>query len=76
MKSLAYSRKFWLAMLDAVVTILLLWVKTLLPEVQAELWVATIVAIQAPFVVLINGIAKEDAAAKSAGINPKTGEKV
>jgi len=70
MKSLAHSRKFWLAILDCVVTIALLWVKSLLPETDAALWVATIVAIQAPFIVLINGIAKEDAAAKSAGVHP------
>jgi len=70
MKSLAHSRKFWLAMMECVVTIAVLWARSLLPETDAALWVATIVAIQAPFIVLINGIAKEDAAAKSVGMHP------
>jgi hypothetical protein len=74
MSSMMHSRKFWLAVLDAAVTIGVLWVNTLLPEARAEVVVATIVALQVPFAVLINGIAKEDAAALQAGTHPSQKE--
>ena len=71
MKSLLHSRKFWLAVSDMIVTLVILWSHELLPAVRVEVFVATVIAIQAPFVVLINGIAKEDAAAIAAGIHPR-----
>ena len=74
MKSLRHSRKFWLAVIDAVVTIAVLWAGVLVAPDQVELVVATILAIQAPFAVLINGIAKEDAAALQAGVHHKQKE--
>lgn len=70
MSSLLHSRKFWLAMLDTVVTIAVMWVGYLAAPEQAELIIATIIAIQAPFVVLINGIKAEDVAKIQAGTHP------
>jgi hypothetical protein len=70
MKSLMHSRKFWLAVLDAVVTIAVMWVGYLAAPDQVELIVATILAIQAPFVVLINSIKAEDVAKIKAGAHP------
>ena len=67
MNSLLHSRKFWLAVVDTVVTLGTLWAGALLAPERVDLAIATIIAIQAPFVVLINGIAKEDAAQLAAG---------
>ena len=74
MKSLLHSRKFWLAGLDMVVIIAILWTNELVPVARAEIIVATIIAIQAPFIVLINGIATEDAARIMAGTHPSQKE--
>lgn len=56
LKSLLYSRKFWLAVLALVQTVLF----NLLPNFPAEVWQA----IDAVLVALIGAIAVEDAAAK------------
>ena len=60
MKSLLYSRKFWLAVVALGQTILFQF----LPDFPKEVWIA----IDAVLVVLIGSIAAEDAAEKSAGV--------
>lgn len=67
-KSMLKSRKFRMAVYDAVVSIVLLWVGYLVddPELH-QLIVATITALQAPVVAYIAGVAIEDAAAKQKG---------
>lgn len=69
-KSMLNSRKFRMAVIDAVVTIVLLWVGYLVndPELH-QLIVATIAALQAPVVAYIAGVAIEDAATKQRGQN-------
>ena len=59
MRSLLYSRKFWLAVFGVVQTV----VFSLLPEFPAEVWQA----IDALVVALIGTIALEDAAQKWGG---------
>lgn len=59
MKSLLYSRKFWLAVFGIVQTL----VFHFLPNFPAEVWAA----IDALVIVLIGSIALEDAAEKRAG---------
>ena len=65
------SRKFWIAVTDAVVSVIGLWVGFLLVPERAELVVATIAIIQVPVYVLINSIAQQNVAALSAGFTPK-----
>ena len=62
------SRKFWIAVSDAVVSLLGLWVGVLLIPERAELVVATIALIQIPVAVLINSIAQQNVAALQNGI--------
>lgn len=56
LKSLLYSRKFWLAMVALIQTL----VFTFVPNFPQEVWIA----IDAVLVALIGAIAVEDAAAK------------
>ncbi len=64
------SRKFWIAIADAVVSLIGLWVGVLLIPERAELVVATIALIQVPVAVLINSIAQQNVAALQAGFIP------
>ena len=66
------SRKFWIAVTDAVVSVIGLWVGFLLVPERAELVVATIAIIQVPVYVLINSIAQQNVAALQHGYVPKT----
>lgn len=59
---LLHSRKFWLAILDAVAAILGLWIGTLVDETTAKLIMATWGALQPVFVTVIAAIAYEDKA--------------
>ncbi|MEN6507086.1 MAG: hypothetical protein ABFD92_21325 [Planctomycetaceae bacterium] len=61
-KVLLRSRKFWLAILDAIAAILGLWVGTLVDEATAKLIMATWAATQPVFVTVIAAIAYEDKA--------------
>ncbi len=65
------SRKFWIALVDAVVSLAGLWVGFLLVPERAELVVATIAIIQLPVLVLINSIAQQNVAALQNGYPPK-----
>ena len=62
------SRKFWIAIADAVVLLIGLWVGVLLIPERAELVIATLAIIQVPVAVLINSIAQQNVAALNAGI--------
>lgn len=66
--NMLYSRKFRAAMLDAVISIVLMWIGHLVgdPELH-DLIVATIAAIQVPLGMYIIGVAIEDAAEKRGG---------
>ena len=70
MKRLLHSRKFWIAIVDAAVGLVALWVGALLIPEQATLVIATFALIQVPVGVLINASAIEDAAALRAGTHP------
>ena len=63
------SRKFWLAVSDAVVTLALLYGTFFLPETYHELLQVSIVTIGGVVAVLIAAIAYEDAAAMKSGKN-------
>jgi hypothetical protein len=65
------SRKFWIAVVDAFGGLLALYAGALLLPDKAELIVATYAFIQIPVGVLINSIAKEDAAAMQSGYAEK-----
>ena len=60
--SIFKSRKFWIAVVDCVVSLAGIWSAALLIPDQAALVVATVAALQLPVIALISGIAKEDAA--------------
>jgi hypothetical protein len=66
--SIFKSRKFWIAVLDAVVSIVTMAVTLYLAnDIETRGFVLGILAaVQPVFVALINGIATEDAAAKNA----------
>ena len=62
------SRKFWIAIADAFVLLIGLWVGVLLIPERAELVIATLAIIQVPIAVLINSIAQQNVAAMKAGL--------
>jgi hypothetical protein len=64
------SRKFWLAVLDLVITLALYFTSKYAPMAAEDVKIV-ILAIQPVFVTLIAGIAAEDAAALKSGIYPK-----
>lgn len=62
-QQMARSRKFRMAVIDAAFSILLMWVAHLVRDpALLELTQATILALQAPFVAYIVGVAVEDSA--------------
>ena len=56
------SRKFWIAVVDCIISLVGIWAAFLLIPDQAGLVVASFAALQLPVIALINGIAVEDAA--------------
>ena len=62
------SRKFWIAVVDCVGSLLGIWVGVLMVPDQAVLVVASFAAIQVPIAVLINSIAQQNVAAMKAGL--------
>lgn len=66
MERLLYSRKFWLLVLDTVISVILHFIAQGDPA-QAENVKFLITAIQPVFVVIIGAIAVEDYAAKASG---------
>lgn len=62
--SLSYSRKFWLMILDLLVSLILFFVGKYATPMTAEDIFFIIGALQPVFVALIGGIAVEDAAMK------------
>lgn len=69
MQSLFKSRKFWIAVATFVVDIALILVAQFLPE-QQEFVKALLAPINGLAMVVIGGIALEDAGAKASGIFP------
>lgn len=69
MKSLLYSRKFWIAVATFVVDIALILVAQFAPE-QQEFVKALLAPINGLAMVVIGGIALEDAGAKASGVFP------
>lgn len=73
--NMLYSRKFRAAMLDAIISIGLMWIGYLVNDpALLNLIIATIAAIQVPLSMYIIGVAIEDAAAKRAPQNIAVGE--
>ena len=68
--SIFKSRKFWLAMLDVVISSALFFGAKYMDPSAAENINFIIGVIQAPFIMVIGGIAYEDAALKSSGSYP------
>ena len=66
MPSIFYSRKFWLLILDTIISLVLHFTAQGDPQ-TAENVKVLIIALQPVFVYVINGIAKEDAALKASG---------
>ena len=66
--SIFKSRKFWIAVVDCIISLVGIWAAFLLIPEQAGLVVASFAALQLPVIALINGIAVEDAAAMKAGL--------
>ena len=64
-KLLFQSRKFWLLILDAAISTLVLVLGVVLSPEQLEIALAVIAIYQPVFIALIMAIAKEDAAVKS-----------
>lgn len=65
-KKLLHSRKFWLVMLDTIISVLGLVVTQFFPE-SKDFVLALIVSIQPAFITLIMGITAEDVALTKAG---------
>ena len=68
---LLHSRKFWLAILDAVTGLLALWLGALASEKTATLVIATWGGLQPVFIAVIAGIAYEDKAKLQAASQDK-----
>ncbi|KKM24593.1 hypothetical protein LCGC14_1603550 [marine sediment metagenome] len=66
-KVLWASRKFRVAIVDMVLALLIFILGTLLTDIQAEFWLTIIGIMQPMFVMVVVGIAWEDAAAKRSG---------
>ena len=64
-KLLFQSRKFWLLILDAAISTLVLVLGVVLSPEQLEIALAVIAIYQPVFIALIMAIAKEDAAVKA-----------
>jgi hypothetical protein len=68
MKRLLNSAKFWMAILDVVVSLGILWAGYLVGDPELlDVIKQTIIALQVAFAAVIGGIAWEDSAAKKAG---------
>ena len=73
MSRLFQSRKFWIAVVDCVISLVGIWAGFLLVPEQAGLVVASFAALQLPVIALIGSIAVEDSAALKAGVHPNRG---
>ena len=62
------SRKFWIAVVDCIISLVGIWAAFLLIPDQAVLVVASFAALQLPVIALINSIAQQNVAALNAGI--------
>lgn len=69
-KALLNSRKFWLLVLDTVVSTATLLIGLYVMQVQAEVVLALIAIIQPVFIYVIKAVLDEDVAKLAAGTHP------